>query len=238
MLLMKKKNPNNNYFTQETENYIVQYNNEENVDIKNKIFTDHIYYPLYKLAENIIHRYKFYYTDEDNLEDLKHEIITVLIEDKLHRFDPSKGSKAYSYLGTIVKRWLIHYNEKNFKNIKRNDDISGYDFESTSNIEIDDDPKITLSEIFDIFIELMYLEIDILFQSESDRRAADALLTIFKSRKSIDVFKKKAILIYIKEMTGLPSIHANNAITVFKDKFYELYKYYNSLGFEIVNFED
>lgn len=235
---MKKKNPNNNYFTQETENYIVQYNNEENVDIKNKIFTDHIYYPLYKLAENIIHRYKFYYTDEDNLEDLKHEIITVLIEDKLHRFDPSKGSKAYSYLGTIVKRWLIHYNEKNFKNIKRNDDISGYDFESTSNIEIDDDPKITLSEIFDIFIELMYLEIDILFQSESDRRAADALLTIFKSRKSIDVFKKKAILIYIKEMTGLPSIHANNAITVFKDKFYELYKYYNSLGFEIVNFED
>ena len=30
-------------------------------------------------------------------------------------FDPTRGAKAYSYFGTIVKRWLILYNTKNYK---------------------------------------------------------------------------------------------------------------------------
>ena len=34
---------------------------------------------------------------------------------KIHKFDSSRGSKAYSYFGTIVKRWLILYNENNYK---------------------------------------------------------------------------------------------------------------------------
>ena len=37
----------------------------------------------------------------------------------MHLFDPSRGAKAYSYFGTIVKRWLILYNTKNYnKKIK------------------------------------------------------------------------------------------------------------------------
>jgi hypothetical protein len=30
-------------------------------------------------------------------------------------FDPSKGAKAYSYFGTIAKRYLILSNQKNYK---------------------------------------------------------------------------------------------------------------------------
>jgi hypothetical protein len=33
----------------------------------------------------------------------------------MHLFDPTRGAKAYSYFGTIVKRWLILYNTKNYK---------------------------------------------------------------------------------------------------------------------------
>jgi hypothetical protein len=48
------------------------------------------------------------------LEDLQHEIITFLLS-KIHLFSPERGAKAYSYFGTIVKRWLIVYNQKNYK---------------------------------------------------------------------------------------------------------------------------
>ena len=108
-----------NYFTKETEEYIVKYNESEDNTYRNSIFTEHIYYPFYKLAENIIHTFKFYYTDVDKIEDLKHEIVSMLLEEKIMKFDPTNGAKAYSYFGTIVKRWLINYNNKNYKKLKQ-----------------------------------------------------------------------------------------------------------------------
>ena len=110
---MARKKSQANYFTKETEDYIVLYNNSDDIEYKNRIFTKHIYLPFYKLAENIIHTFKFYYTDVDQIEDLKHEIVSVLLEEKISKFDPTRGAKAYSYFGTIVKRWLINYNNKN-----------------------------------------------------------------------------------------------------------------------------
>ena len=68
---MGRKKSKANYFTQETEDAIVAYNNSKDSEYRNKIFSEKIYYPLYKLAENIIHTFKFYYTDVDDLEDLK-----------------------------------------------------------------------------------------------------------------------------------------------------------------------
>jgi len=111
----KKSQPQSRrYFTKETEAAIVKYNNSSDSDERSKIYERHIHWPFYKLTENIIHTFKFYHTEVENLEDLQHEIMTFLL-DKIHLFDPAKGAKAYSYFGTIVKRWLIVYNQKNYK---------------------------------------------------------------------------------------------------------------------------
>ncbi len=75
---MARKKASSNYFTKETEDYIVKFNNSEDTEYRNSIFTEHIYLPFYKLAENIIHTFKFYYTDVDKIEDLKHEIVSML----------------------------------------------------------------------------------------------------------------------------------------------------------------
>ena len=85
---MARKKAKANYFTKETEEFIVKYNTSDDIEYRNKIFTDHIYIPFYKLAENIIHTFKFYYTDVEQIEDLKHEIVSVLVEEKISKFDP------------------------------------------------------------------------------------------------------------------------------------------------------
>ena len=128
----RKKRQKRNYFTQETEDAIVLYNNTDCSDKRSLIYERKIHYAFYKLTQNIIHTFKFYYTDVINLEDLQHEIITFLL-DKIHLFDPSKGAKAYSYFGTIVKRWLIVYNQKNYKSKIQNVSIS--DLNSYSNLD-------------------------------------------------------------------------------------------------------
>ena len=194
---MARKRSKANYFTKETEDYIVKFNESTDQTYRQKIFTEHIYFPFYKLAENIIHTFKFYYTDVDKIEDLKHEIVSVLYEEKIMKFDPTNGAKAYSYFGTIVKRWLINYNNKNYKKLKQIgswDDVEdGY----MPDVNENDDIGITLAQFMDKWITETYEILEDIFKKESELHIADAVLTIFRTRNDLEIFKKKALYIYI-----------------------------------------
>lgn len=220
---MGRKKSDTNYFTQDTEDAIVAYNNSKDVPFRQKIFTDRIYYPFYKLVENIIHTFRFYYTDVEDLEDLKHEVISLLIEEKIHMFDSTRGAKAYSYFGTIVKRHLINYNNKNYKRLKSLAPVE--DFNGTYDLDTADvrPYAFTLRQIFDIYIKKTYDKLDDLFPKEADRKVADAILVLFKKRYDLDIFKKKALYIYIREMTGTETPYLTKVINVLKTEFYQLY---------------
>ena len=71
----KRKKKSKNYFTQDTEDAIVRYNNEPDPEIRSKIYESEIHYAFFKLTQNIIHTFKFYHTEVENLEHLQHEII-------------------------------------------------------------------------------------------------------------------------------------------------------------------
>lgn len=224
---MARKKAKANYFTTETEQYIVKYNTSTDSDYRNKIFTEHIYLPFYKLAENIIHTFKFYYTDVEKIEDLKHEIVSVLLEEKIMKFDPTNGAKAYSYFGTIVKRWLINYNNKNYKKLKQ---IGSWDDVADGYVPEQKDLNtvgITLAQFIDRWVEACYDELEELFKKEHEKRIADAVLTLFKTRNDLEIFKKKALYIYIREMTDCDTPNLTRVITKlklnFKDKYQKLY---------------
>ena len=228
---MARKKSKANYFTKETEDYIVKYNTSEDQEYRNRIFTEHIYLPFYKLAENIIHTFKFYYTDVDKIEDLKHEIVSILLEEKIMKFDPTNGAKAYSYFGTIVKRWLINYNNKNYKKLKQigsfEDVEDSYEGDQS---HLDHDSQITLSVFIDNWVEECYDNLERIFTKETDQKIADAVLTIFRTRHDIDIFKKKALYIYIREMTDCETPNLTRVITHLKEDFKSKYVQLYELG--------
>ena len=221
---MARKKSKANYFTTETEEYIVKYNLSEDNDYRNQIFTNHIYLPFYKLAENIIHTFKFYYTDVDQIEDLKHEIVSMLLEEKIMKFDATNGAKAYSYFGTIVKRWLINYNNKNYKKLKQIGSFNDIEESYNEDLDLDAPSSKTLSTFLDDWIEDMYDNLDDMFNKEGDIKVADAILTIFKTRNDLDLFKKKALYIYIREMTDCETPQLTKVITVLKESFRQRYQ--------------
>ena len=223
---MPRKKSKANYFTSETEEYIVKYNNSTDDNYRNKIFTEHIYFPFYKLAENIIHTFKFYYTDVDQIENLKHEIVSILLEQKIMKFDPTNGAKAYSYFGTIVKRWLINYNNKNYKKLKKIGQFSDIEdsFDDDSfDVEETSKHTITLSDFIDRWVIKMYDELDEMFTKDVEKKIADAVLTIFKTRNDIEIFRKKALYIYIREITNCETPLLTRVVTTLKDDFYSKY---------------
>ena len=216
-----------NYFTQETEDFIVLYNRTTDPIEKSRIYSDKIHYAFFKLTQNIIHTFKFYYTEVENIEDLQHEIITFLLT-KIHLFDPSKGAKAYSYFGTIVKRWLILYNENNYKKRVSSTPIETIEEDNSHSytLEVTNSPSDKLSHndkialFTDLYVDYCTSNIFKLFPKENDARIADAILELFRKRDKLDVFNKKALYIYIREQVDVKT----PKITKIADKLYLVFK--------------
>ena len=258
----KKERTGRVYFSRETEANIVLYNSLDPIkdaDERSDIYQNYIHYPFYKLTQNIIHTFKFYYTEVENLEHLQHELMVFLLS-KIHLFNPENGAKAYSYFGTIVKRWLIVYNTKNYgkkiKNIQITDLANYSNLDSAepgfiSSPKMDDNlDKVTQGEFegdelsnqgykyedkLSIFIDEYVKEcterIFIIFPKGNDAKIADAILELFRKRDAIDVFNKKALYIYIREMIDVKTPKITKIANVLYGIFKEKYLFYLEQGY-------
>lgn len=216
------------YFNKNTEDAIIEYNGCEDLEIKNKIYEEKIHPAFYKLSENLIHSFKFYYTEVDDLEHLKHEVEVFLLS-KIHRFDPAKGFKAYSYFGTIGKRYLILYNTKNYKKRVESSPVDGFegsdikkqipDVKPTSSIE-------RLSYYIDEYVKYCTDNIYVLFPNEIDAKVADAILELFRKRENLSNIKKKALYIYIKDQIDVKTQKITKVVNKLFDIYYENYVFY------------
>jgi hypothetical protein len=218
-----KKGSSRYYFTDETEDAIVRYNASTDFDERSKIYGEEIHYAYFKLTQNIIHTFKFYYTEVDQIEHLQHEIITYLLS-KIHLFDPSRGAKAYSYFGTIVKRWLILYNTKNYK--KRIQKVDVVELDRNDDFRYNPGEEIIKSDLdkyMDLYVGYVSENIFDLFPKGNDAQIADAILELFRKRENIEIFNKKALYIYIREMVEVktPKITriAQQLHTIFKSEY-------------------
>lgn len=216
----RKPKTKNNYFTEETEEAILEYRVSKNQAERNRIYNQRIHFGFYKLAENIIHTFKFYYTEVDKIEDLKYEVVSFLLQ-KLDLYDQSKG-KAYSYFGTIAKRYLIIYNQKNYKKLVNKIDIPNNEEDDESfkqAIVLKEYSEPDRNEVIVRFCKQLEEKIPTIFDRQEEINVAYAILEIFRKRENIEIFNKKALFIYIKEMTDCQS----NTITKVIKKIKGLY---------------
>ena len=232
----RKKKSKNQYFTQATEDAIVRYNNSTDPEERSEIYRKDIHYAFFKLTENIIHTFKFYYTEVNEIEHLQHEVITFLL-DKIHLFDQSKGAKAFSYFGTIAKRYLIIQNTQNYKKRVDKAPVEELHHDLKYSYDIDYNPmeKDDLSDFLDEYLEYCTENIYVLFPKEKDARVADAILEIFRKRESIDIFNKKAIYLYIREMVDVKTPHITRIADQLGDIFKESFIFYKEHGYTNFN---
>ena len=230
-VLVKKKKKGVQYFTKETEDAIILYNSTTDSEIKSRLYNDKIHYAFFKLTKNIIHTFKFYYTEVDNITDLQHEVITFLLS-KIHLFKPEKGAKAFSYFGTIAKRYLILSNQKNYK--KRIDTAPIEILEESENHSYNLDESSyneRLSSFIDLYIEHCTQNIYELFPKEYDARIADAILELFRKRENLDIFNKKALYIYIREIIDAKTPKITKIANQLYDIFKQNYIFYLEQGY-------
>lgn len=226
----KKKPGSKNYFTKDTELAIIEYLASEDERERNKIYNERLHYAFYKLAENIIHTFKFYYTEVDDLEDLKHEMIILILE-KLHMWNPDAGFKAYSYFSIVVKNYLIAYNNKNYKKKKITTDLiaADSDVRVLDNIE-NNIKRLDKKNFLAIFVNYMLGEADRLYPEPLDNHIAHSILYLLEQRDQIEIPYKKAIYIYIRDMTGCETPSITKIVKRMEKHYYSLYNQYEMHG--------
>lgn len=231
---VRKRRPKNsiNYFTLDTQAAILEYRVETSMAKRNKIYNERIHYAFHKLAENIIHTFKFYYTEVDNINELKHEVVAFLLE-KLHLYDQDKG-KAYSYFGTIAKRYLIVYNNNNYKKLKGKAAVEEVDEDKTTlnNLMLEQQNDLEETTFFDVFVDYIDENLLEILPKAQEARVGDAIIALCKRREHIDIFNKKALFIYIKEITDAPTPTITKVIKTLKEIYKQMLNKYLEEGTE------
>ena len=209
--MKKRRKKSKVYFGTPVHDARIRYNHSENPIERNKIYTEEIHTAFLKLAENIINTFKFSYFSY-GFRDLQEEVVSNLVLN-MHKFDETKGSKAFSYFSVVAKNYLILNNNANYKKMKIHDDIDvlyGHGHE---------DEKIKKNPSTDIFNKtLTYFEehIERLFPREQDRIIAESILYLCKNKDNIDNFNKKAIYIMIREMTDVKTSKITQVTNTFR----------------------
>ncbi len=231
----RPKSKKNMYFDMDVQDAIIEYNSLDSVNDsseRSKIYNDKIHYAFDKLSENIINTFKFMYFD-DKFEDVKHEVTTFLVMN-IHKYDHTKGSKAFSYFSIVAKNYLILHNNNNYKKIKKHVDVSKLNV-----VYNNDDQK---KEEIDTFIEelITYFEREIpnMFKKKKDMSIAFSILELLKKRAYLENFNKKALYVLIREMTDVDTSHITKVVNVFKKKYKKVLNQYATKGTGPVPFDE
>jgi len=211
------------YFGMEVQDAIVRYNQTERPSKKNKIYQEEIHKAFDKLAENIINTFKFSYFDAPFV-DVKAEVVSFLVMN-MHKYDHTKGSKAFSYFSVVAKNYLILHNNNNYKKLKSHSDISVLD-----NKPISDSKKHYLEDLTEEMIIYFEANIPHMFKKRKDIAVAYSIIELFKQRDEIENFNKKSLYILIREMTDVNTSHITKVVNVFKKKYKTILNEFEQTG--------
>lgn len=200
------------YFNNDTQNALIEYQNLSRDSKKEKeiIYVNKILPAFQKLVENLINIHKFS-SLYDSYDDLKNDCVNFLFE-TIYKFDASRGSNAFSYFNVVAKNWLIIKTKQKSIKIKKNLSIEDTSSLSPRDITLIEEWNIIASpfiendqeEVPNIDLILNVLnEIKEKTRSENEKACINAIIVIFKNIDNIDLLNKSAVLLYIRELSGL-----------------------------------
>jgi len=209
---------NKPYFTGVHQEAIVSY--ALSTDSKER---EHLYVTLIgpafsEMVDKIVYTYKF--TNLPNIDDLRAEC-KIWLTTILNKFDPEKGSKAFSYFSVITKNWFIHKVKTNSVRVKRE-------------VTFDDSSKI--KELSELVSHNTYVEdrekqefwVQLGKETDSwkeeavkpnEKKVVEAIQILLSEPDAIEIFNKKAIYLYLREITGLNTKQIVNSLNKVRVKY-------------------
>ena len=215
------------YFHAGTHDAIVRFQVEKDDKSRETIYVHEILPAFDKLVENLIFIQGFNIS-HGNFDDLKSDCVTFLFE-TLKKFDASRGTKAFSYFNVVAKNWLIVKNRQRAKSAKRmcsiddKDAISEIELLDLENYSVDQNQDANLIKEgtnMSIFMLLEDIRSDMLCENEI--KCIEAIKKIFNEIDDVEILNKRAIFVYVRDITGLSPKQLSIAMSSIRKKYKDL----------------
>jgi len=190
------------YFTQDHEDAILRYCTTEDRAEKEFLYEKWIQPAFNQMVDKIVFSYKF--TSLPNIDELRMEC-KVWLTTILDKYDPNRGSKAFSYFSVITKNWFIHKVKRNTKRLQREVPYEEAELELETTF-VDPGDHYYRERVSKEFWDNLWGEIEswnVDFEKESERKVYEAVKIILSSVDDIEIFNKKAVYLYLRELTGM-----------------------------------
>ena len=211
----KKKN---HYFTKDHEDAIVRYAQTTSRQERSELYINWIQPAFNEMVDKIVFTYKF--TNLPNIDYLRDEC-KIWLMTILDKYDQSKGSKAFSYFSVITKNWFIHKVKKQQKRNRREIDFGNLSKRYEEQYLATNESYLSEREEEEFWISF-YTELkswDTVGMKENDIKVYEAIKILFDSKEDIEIFNKKAIYLYLREITGLNTKQIVNSLKKFRKKY-------------------
>jgi len=226
----------NRYWGEEEEGYVEWFVwFQHNQQLKDLIWNQKLAKPFAKLVENIFNVFKFCYTEGGPEQTLKECVVHLAMN--LTKFDPSKGSKAFSYFSIVAKNYLIALNNANYRRFNLQDSIHeiGDQFGDDTRLPCEltqadkERSDFQPAEFLRMLIEWFDLNLPRIFPKQRDFTIAASVVELLRHCDRMENFNKKALYLMIREISNCKTQNISRVIT-------KLEKHYRALLKQYVNF--
>lgn len=223
--LKKKKKKKKDYWTIEHEDAIKKYLSlEPNDPQAEALFKKTIYPALRELVENIAFTYHLT-RQETSIKEQIDDCIGHIVY-KFRKYDPEKGSKAFSYYGTVAKNYFI-LSVNRSHNIKLKtteiDNIEGSELNLNLSVDHEYEEAMDSQQFF-----IMHLADRFTYALENDLniktntwKLGEAIIYILNNYAHINIGTKNTFYHIVREMTGLSTKEISNSLRELKSIYKE-----------------
>lgn len=228
-VIKRSSGSNGLYFDAETQKSIEAFQQETEQDVRHTIYVSKIMPAFDKLVESLIFIYGFAGPGEP-IEHLKSDCVTFLYE-SMHKFDPKRGSKAFSYFNVVARNWLVIYSKNRQKKTNRFVSLEdlrepktadAQQFHATQVCESPEDMMIERNRREDILVVLKKIRSHL--SHDYELACLDAIVTVFSQVDDLDFLNKRAIFVYVRNISNLNQKQLGSAMTVIRRHYRTLVK--------------
>ena len=216
---MAKRRRKTSYFTKVHEQAIIDYNNSTDLDEREHLYSTMIGPVFSEMVDKIVFTYRF--TTLPNIDTLREEC-KVWLTTVIQKYNPSKGSKAFSYFSVITKNWFIAKVKKNSKAKRTEIPIEDIMIKPKLDEKLIVDHGYFESRVEKEFWAELWKEMeswDTGNLKPNEQKVLEAIKLLLEHPDSIEIFNKKAIYLYIRELTGLNTKQVVNNLNKLRAKY-------------------
>jgi hypothetical protein len=213
------------YFGADADDAIARYNTSTDTPERNRIFDEEIRPVFEKLISSLMAVYKYHRLGEP--ETMQRECLVHLYE-MLPKFDSNRGTKGFSYFNVVAKNWFYNKSKEKKRREKVESDLH-CDLDSE---HVRSNPAVTSSTIED---DVEEKEFWVTFSSkleqwkdqvvkEQDRKVLEAIIFLFRNSAIVTIYNKKAVYIYLRDLTGLTMKQTVNSLKRLRTLYYLPFK--------------